>query len=417
MPHGAATSVDVTPPEGAPLAGYLARGDAVATGTHDPLTASLLLLTGSGEVCWVALDALCIDTATAGRIRAAVAEGCGIHADAVLVCCSHTHSGPATWFRPLPPAPSTMDTAAVDRLVAAIGGAAARLAPVPVTVEWAVAPDVGVGGNRYVPTGAHDATAGALTVHAEDESTVAMLLDYACHPTVLGYDNLRYSADYPSTARRLISEGTGGGAVAFLQGAAGDASTRFTRHAQTFAESERHGKLLASSVLRSLADSQALGGSAPRVRRSVAQVPTRALPSEADAAEQLAEAGAARQQFAQHDDPAARIARTRYEGALLQAGMVAAGVPSSVELPISVVTLGGVAWVHLPVEPFASYGFAIRAGSPFQDTRVIGYTDGYFGYLADSYGHAAGVYEALSSMFDPDGGELVVAAVLELLRS
>ena len=54
-------------------------------------------------------------------------------------------------------------------------------------------------------------------------SPLAILVNYACHPVVLGPENLNYSADYPSEMRDTIEQGFGGDVTAFfLQGAPGD---------------------------------------------------------------------------------------------------------------------------------------------------------------------------------------------------
>jgi hypothetical protein len=98
------------------------------------------------------------------------------------------------------------------------------------------------------------------------------------------------------------------------------------------------------------------------------------------------------------------------------AALAEAGLPPSVEAHLSTVRIGDHAWVHLPVELFASFGLVIRRSSPFGWTRVIGYTDGYLGYVADTAAHNVGVYEAYGSMFDPRGGELLTDAALALLR-
>jgi hypothetical protein len=162
-----------------------------------------------------------------------------------------------------------------------------------------------------------------------------------------------------------------------------------------------------------LAGDAVLGDTAPVVLRGECTVPTRTLPSAAEAVETLA---AAQKATSDLDTPAARIAQTRYEGAAVLAALVSSGLPAEVVLPISVVVFGDVAWAHLPVEPFTCFGERIRAASPFRDTRIVGYTDGYFGYLADDIAHREGRYEALGSMFDADAGSLVVDATVALLR-
>ncbi|HVV19711.1 MAG TPA: hypothetical protein VHF06_09765, partial [Pseudonocardiaceae bacterium] len=324
-----ATTVDVTPPIGAPLGGYAARGDHRATGVHDRLTASLLWLSGpDSAVCWVALDALGVHPDTAARIRTSVAAKLDMAADAVLVCCSHTHSAPAAWCRAAfgPAEPS--DDGLVDRLVRDITRGAARLpaTATDATPGWATVPEVGVGGNRYDPAGPHDTSTGVLALRDADDAVVAVLADYACHPTVLSHANLAYSADYPAAARRVVRAGleaTEGvetpPVIVFLQGAAGDISTRFTRRASTFAEADRQGGILAGALLRGVlaADATRLGDAAPFVLRSECRVPTRPTPSPAEIRSTLADAERAWTALrSTPDTPAARIARTRYEGAL-----------------------------------------------------------------------------------------------------
>jgi hypothetical protein len=91
-----------------------------------------------------------------------------------------------------------------------------------------------------------------------------------------------------------------------------------------------------------------------------------------------------------------------------------AGLPDSMELPISAVTFGDVAWVHLPVELFVSLGRRITAAGSHPITRVVGYTDGYFGYVVDA--EATGGYEAMSSYFDPATSDQLVDAAIALLH-
>lgn len=429
----AATTVDVTPPTPVPLAGYAARAPRPATGTHDRLTASLLWLSGvvdESSVCWVAVDALGLDTETTGRIRASVADRIGIDADAVLVCSSHTHSGPATWCRRSP----SLDPAAIDRLVTDICRGAARLPAIRTTVTagWCTVPDGGVGGNRYASDGPHDRSLGVLALRDAEQAVVTVLFDYACHPTVLGHANLAVSADYPAATRRVVRaalEATTGvetpPVVVFLQGAAGDASTRFTRRAATFAEADRHGAILAGALLRGVLTTEPvpLLGTDPIVVRGTCTVPTRRLPTAAAVRRTVAAAEAAWAKVAPAstangdvESPAVRIARTRREGAQALAALREAALPPTLDLPITVVAVGDVAWAHLPVEPFTCFGHQIRAASPFGQTRTVGYTDGYFGYLADEAAHQAGHYEALSSVFDPAAGALVVTETVALLR-
>src|SRR5205823_1560731 len=148
-------TVDLTPPAGSPLGGYLLREGKTATGAHDPLEGSLVWLRDpqGGEVLWLAMDVVCVDEELAARIAAAVGQACGCATDAVLVCASHTHSSAVGWVRGLGPmSPETADGSLRDALVDRLA-TAARLLPSQLNSCWPVFAEghaPAAGGNRNV---------------------------------------------------------------------------------------------------------------------------------------------------------------------------------------------------------------------------------------------------------------------------
>jgi hypothetical protein len=421
-----AQDVRITPGPGHPLGGYLAR-DGVATGTHDELEASLIWLSTEDDpgVLWVALDALAVDAGLTRTLADAVAAAVGIDPARVLVCASHTHSGPEGWTGPLHPGlPGRRDAGLVGRMAEQVTGAALRLRAGRgrVRARWHAGKTEAVGGNRYRPDGPHDTSFGVLELRREDDTPAALLFDYASHPTVLGPDNLSWSADWPGATRRELAALIGQPVAAFLQGAAGDASSRFVRRGRGHDEVRTLGGHLATSISRTLAAASSSAATGPvRLSRSVLHLPYRDVPSLEHSVE-LREAAERewQRELAGHgeDHPAVRIAQTRYEGCAMLAGMAAGGRPTGcAEVPVSVVSLGEIAWLHTPFELFASLGLRIRRGSPFRHTRVIGYTDGYLGYLPDADGHRDGIYESYVTLFGPDAAEVLVEHCLRLLRA
>lgn len=410
----AAVSLDVTPPPGHRLDGYSAR-EATATGTADPLRATMIWLSteDSPGVLWLSLDAIAVGTELAAELSAAAGAAAGIPPSCVLVCASHTHSAPAGWTGQIHPViPALREPSLYEPLLAAV--ASASLVRTPVRASWRSIEVIGVGTNRHRRNGPHDNTAGVLTLHSvADETLRAVLLDFACHPTTYGPENLLYSADWPGATRTALAHLTSTGTepvVGFLQGAAGDVSPRFTRQGRGAPEVERLGGLLATRVAEALTEpGLSLPSEAPTIRRTTVSLKVRDLPSPIDlkaivtTAESDVHGG--------EEDPAQRIAQTRLDGARGQALMAAANLPAALDLPISVVKLGEVAWVHLPVELFASHGCYLQADSPHPITRVIGYTDGYYGYVVDPDAAHHGTYEALITFFDqPTTQELLTSA-------
>lgn len=418
----AAAALDITPPPGLRMGGYVARGAAPATGAHDPLEAAIVWLRqGAADVVWVALDALDVKVQEAGAVARAVSAELGCETGAVHVTATHTHSGPADYGAGLVPA---------------LAEAAARLRGrlEPVRISFAEGRVEGLGSNRNDPAGPCDPSLGVLSLLDEQGGIVAAVVDHGCHPTVLGHDNVQWSADWPGAARRVLREALrvlapaapaeAGAArtpvVAMLQGASGDVSARFTRRAQSFSEVDRLGGLAAARALEVLLaqlDPQAT----PRIAsaRAVLQVPTRRLPDVEVARSTAAGLEKAWRTVCETAGPGPeeRIARTRHEGAVVALQMAERGLPPHLSLPIAAVSIGETAWIELPVELFTGPALQIRSGSPFRRTRVVGLAGGSFGYLADRAAHQAGVYEALASPFGPEAVQTVTAGALELLEA
>nr|WP_042184286.1 hypothetical protein [Kibdelosporangium sp. MJ126-NF4]CEL16202.1 Octanoate-[acyl-carrier-protein]-protein-N-octanoyltransferase [Kibdelosporangium sp. MJ126-NF4]CTQ94127.1 Octanoate-[acyl-carrier-protein]-protein-N-octanoyltransferase [Kibdelosporangium sp. MJ126-NF4] len=425
----ACSTVDVTPPVGHPLGGYVARGEKPATATLDPLEATVFWLSTADDpgVLWLSIDALAVDTALARRLAEAVGVAVGIPPDRVLVCASHTHSGPLGWTGSIHPAiPGDRDQALIERLVAAVVAVVADLPAqrVPVDLSWCVASVTGLGSNRNHKDGPHDTSAGVVVARPRGDSatprTLAVLVDYACHPTVLGPRELAWSADWPGAARRLLAGALAAvddphaaeparPVVAFLQGAAGDSSPRFVRRGRDYAEVARLGALLVGAVLQAVQlTTTPVAPEPPRVYRRSVRIPTRDL-SVTTALSHVEQTG-------REDSPEQRLSQTKQEGVRILTGLRTVDLPADLELPLTVVTLGHIAWVHLPVELFGSFGLRIKEASPFPVTRVIGYTDGYAGYVPDADGLRVGCQEALLGFLDEGAGEILVNGSLQLLE-
>ena len=76
------------------MAGYAARTEG-AKGTHDELHAHVMILEeGSTRVAVINLDLVEVSSGLAEELQRRVAEVCEIPEQNVLVCATHTHSGP-----------------------------------------------------------------------------------------------------------------------------------------------------------------------------------------------------------------------------------------------------------------------------------------------------------------------------------
>lgn len=417
-----AGTVEITPSRPGPMGGFIARGDRPSLGRRDPLEAAILVLEdGSSSAGWVTLDAIAVTETLADRVREVVRRRFGSPSLPVVVAASHTHSAPTGWMGSIHPGHAGLvEETMLAELLTRLDGLAGDMAgapPVPVQARWSIGHAPGLGANRNDPGVWHDDTVGVLSLH-EGRRLLALVVDAATHPTVLGADNMLTSADWVGAMRADIRATVGPDVVvAFLQGAAGDVSTRFTRRPGAAGEVERLGGLGAAAV-RAALDAPAPVTGPLRHASSVIDLPRRPLPSLDLAQAALDRAHERRRLLAEADpgDPQARLAQVRLDGAMLQHRMVSAGLDPRVRLPISVIRLGEVVWAHLPVEPFTAVGTAVRGVSPFRHTRVVGYSDGYRGYLVDEAAEAVGTYEALSSLLRAEDGARVVQVLAALME-
>ena len=436
-------AVDITPPVGTPPAGFAAR-KGVSEGIHDPLMARALVIErGGGEtVALLTADILGIPTPMARQVRGRIATAIGIPADHVMVSASHTHSGPV-----LEPSLETIGLASehyratlVDDLVGA-ATAAAKLRE-PVRLEVGSGRIEGIGRNRRHDDGLPvDPEVGLLCLQPS-AGPGCRFVKYTCHAVTLGPDNLRITADYPGYAMRFIERVMGPGTVAmFANGAAGDVNTGHSPDlsalgyfipGRTFERAERLGTMLGAEVVRI---AQTLEEESDPVIRAASReilLPTKALPSIAEATADLERKrkaldalGAKLGGGVPETDP--RLVKARvdelYARLLLlridqQAGE-RSGKEAPKHLPVEIqgIRIGGTVLIGVPVELFVEVGLSVKAASPGKHAWVLGYTNGSMGYLPSREAYAEGGYEVVSSIFAPEAATALEQAMIAVASS
>ena len=393
--------------EGTPLAGYAARSGASVGTLDDLFITALILQERNNRLVILSADVAAVDV----DLRREVSLAAGLKYSELAICASHTHSGPAGVVARLHPA----DIDHLDRelrsrfiLTAAEVIEAARSGMTPVDLVFGSAETDGISANRNSPSRPNDPRLSVLATRRGDGSFQAVLVHFACHPTILGADSLTISADFPGALRRNVSssltQASGAPAVLFVNGAAGDVSTRFTRRAQDAVEMERMGASLANTTIEALANAQVIDGPLRHSQASVSLSPRASTEGDhhdsvpQDLSEKAAHASSA----------TARIIETRNQGEAMLAALSAlpeGAVPTLVELDAW--GIGDLVMVAIPGELIGSLSAEIRSASA-GTTLILGYTNGYVGYLADRPAHAESTYEALASPFGPETSERVV---------
>jgi hypothetical protein len=267
--RAAAGRCDITPPVGIYHRMWGAALHDQATGVHRPLTASLLWLEpidgpDSDARVILSLDHCILETSLQQELAADVAAATGLDPACVLVTLTHTHgSGWMALSRSEFPgghliAPYLQDVRQkVRRLAVETAATRQPAAAVIGTGTCSLArhrnffdPLRGHAVCGLNPSGFSDSTVLVARITAENGQPLATLVNYACHPTTLAWDNTLISPDYVGALRETVEQHAPGICL-FLQGASGDLGPREGFTGDT-AVADRNGRELAFAVLSTI---------------------------------------------------------------------------------------------------------------------------------------------------------------------
>lgn len=395
-------SEDITPEPGIPMGGYWGRKSG-ATGVHDRLKAKALAFAdGEGQAALVALDLVGLDAATVRQVRDRVRERTGIRGDHLMVCCSHTHSGPLTVpFRGMGEADEGYLARLRDTVVRLVEEAAGSRRPARL-VYGKVPARVGIN-RREVrrpgetvlgenPVGPAAGYAHVLGVEAEGGR--AVLFSHACHAVVLGSDNHLISGDFAGAAARHVEAQTGGVAL-FVNGACGDINPQVRGG---FGQVEQVGHELGEAVTAGLRQATPLTGATVRGAGEQLALPLIDPPPVARMeVEKLVlqlKAEIARISDSGGDAWAQMVPRARLSWAQDMLALSRAGATNGTQpFEIQVLRVGPLAFLGLEGEIFVRYQLELEAASPLQPTILCGYANGCIGYVPTADEYPRGGYE------------------------
>jgi hypothetical protein len=267
--QAAAAQVDITPQVGIYHRMWGAAMHDRATGVHRPLMATLLRLEPFGGPrsearVLVGLDHCILDADEIARIRNAVSECTGVGSESIHVALSHTH-GAGFMTR------SRSHLPGGDMIGPYLDSVAQTIARLAIEASERVEPATIVYGQGrcslaqhrdffdearghfvcgFNPGGPADDTLLVARIASEQNAPIATLVNYACHPTTLAWDNALISPDFIGSLRETIEEATAAPCL-FLQGASGDLGPRegFVGDVEV---ADRNGRQLAYAALATL---------------------------------------------------------------------------------------------------------------------------------------------------------------------
>jgi hypothetical protein len=263
---------DITPPVGIYHRMWGAATHDRSTGVHRPLLCTALALaprqaSASAQTVQVivTIDHCLFWTEQLDAITKTVCEAASLTPQQLHLACSHTHAAglmdPSRGDLPGGELIAPYLAEMTKRIAQAVHEAIAALAPAEIVYGrgrcslaaqrdfWDESSQQFVCG--YNPAGDADDTLIVARITGPQKQTLATVVNYACHPTTLAWDNTLISPDYVGAMREVVEAATGGAPCLFLQGASGDLGPR-RGFVGDVATADRNGQELGYAALSTL---------------------------------------------------------------------------------------------------------------------------------------------------------------------
>jgi hypothetical protein len=259
---------DITPPVGIYARSWGAATHDVTEGVHRPLTLTCLTLQSDPSEPPLVLIAADLgwwrSRDDEWSIRGPLLDALSLHESRLMFCLSHTHAGPSLQRenenrpggRLIEPYQATLRAAAIRAAKHALNnGQAATFTWRSGKCDLATNRDLPEPGKRrfvcgYNPGLQADDTLLVGRVTAADDRMIATIVNYACHPTTLAWQNKLLSPDYVGAMREVVEARTEAPCL-FLQGASGELAPA-EQYSGDLALADRHGRRVGYAVLATL---------------------------------------------------------------------------------------------------------------------------------------------------------------------
>jgi len=433
--------VNITPMMGIPVVGYYK--ERLADGVLDDLELNALAVAcGDQKAVIISADLCYFVNPVADDYRAYISEVTGLPVEAIILHCTHTHTGPAivkdsenhlveAYFQQVRNRMADVASFALADLKPARMGWGIGHAPNVAFIrrfrmkDGSVRTNPGVNNPDIVaPIGEVDERVNVVRFDRENAETI-LLVNFGDHPDTVGGNKI--SGDWPTMLRRSTEKSLDNVKCVFVNGAQGDVNhvnvwptggylndtfNDFDDVSRGYGHARYMGRVVTGGVLQIFDKVKYVDVDSLRVLQK-----TILLPSNMPAPEEIEEA-----RYINEMHLAGRDAELPYEGMMLTTKVAAAARklrlehgPEFFEMKLSGLALGEVALLGIPGEPFTGIGRGLKESEAFALVMPACLINGAQGYFPMRDAYDEGGYEAGSSSFKSGTAELIVEEGLALL--
>jgi hypothetical protein len=362
----------------------------------EPLYAKAMAVEAGGdEVLIVACDLIGLTRKIADEVRSYASELTGVPVEAIMLCCTHTHSGPATGDLLGCGEPDQRYVARLpERVAQAARQAHEHLTEAEMSVAEIEVPVEEVCYNRVYGGERNGASAGepldekaAIFKFTSGERLLGLASFYSVHPVVCSEETFKLHGDFVGVASNAVAKEHGDVVALFLQGACGDINPIYchTPEEVSLRNLEKLAARYARILCQGLKKAESVQvNSVGASRRFVAL--KQLLPDREELERKIAEA---KQTLRKESLSEGEEQRATFEwhaaAALLQ--KLESGAQPEMTIELQAIRIGEMVFIGHPFELFNAIKKTVERNVHPGKVFVVGYANDYKGYAptADRY--------------------------------
>jgi len=360
-------------------------------GVHDDLYARALVL--EDEDIWaviVSVDLINLPKLSVIPIKKMIKEYCNIPEENIILHATHQHSGPFSYRFKEGIRNDDYWTVTEQKIAGSVYMALTNMEECLVgagksTLNYTLnrrvlQPDGSVlylpSHPGLVPNQPVDNEVGIISFMNLDDQPLVTMINYSCHPLIVGFLPRLISADFPGETVKQVERQVSGHAI-FTNGASGNIHAK--KHCEGFEAMEAFGAALASGVIRTMPLIHGTEGKHLQIIQKT--IVLKLIPEKIELTEDI-------QQFHKRN---------------------------TMDFEITLLSFNDIALVALPAEYFVELQLEIKNRSPIENTYLITTSNGYCSYIPDSKAYDQEGFETSSAKFCRGTGEQIRDTILEML--
>ena len=426
---------NITPSDPVPLGGYGQTDKRISTGYLDYLYATCIAITDAQDNTVLLISQDLISSAQYKNVRDSINEATGIPQDQIMLCATHTHSGPDQGQSL--PSITAWKPVYVQAVTKAAQAALADRSPAEISIGSTKTEGLNFvrhylqDSGTYVGDNFGSESAGTIIDHAEPNDPVMqvmkftraaedkkdiVMVNWQAHPCMTGgVSETNISADFIGTTRDYVEQATNMDFVYFT-GDAGNQNVKSRIAGETpTTDVKVFGQLLGDYVL------DVLNNLTPVTS---GDIKTKKVTFEGKVnheMENMIEQAREVQALYKATDRATGNTLAReygFSSVYHCNGVIArASLGATLSFGIHAISIGdAVSFVTAPYEMFAVHGTYIKENTPFDMTFVMTCANGGNGYLPSVLAFDYGCYESHTGKFARGVGDEVAETFIEMLK-